>query len=375
MEQAILIYSPKFSTYQLSPTHPLKPERLARTFDLIEAYGMLDQPECDWREPEEATEEQLLLIHSPQYLKVVRACGQGLQPPDAYRFGLGTSDNPIFKGMYQASALCAGGSILAADLVASGKAKAAFNIGGGLHHAHPDQASGFCIFNDPAIAIAHLLRQSGNGCKIAYIDIDAHHGDGVQEAFYDRSEVLTISVHQSGRFLFPGTGEVTEMGVGEGEGYSVNLPLAPFTDDETYLWAFQEVVPPLIEAFSPDFVVSQLGADAHYSDPLTNLSLTTRGYIQAVAMIGDLAPGWVAVGGGGYNLDVVPRAWTLAYALMADQSLPNELPADQTAYYEEPSLHDPEGAGGNVTSVNGMRSFAEASVEEIKRVIFPYHGL
>jgi acetoin utilization protein AcuC len=373
MPPAVLVYSPRYVTYRLSPSHPFTPERLIRTFDLIEAYGLLARPECAWREPEPATEEQLLRVHDAEYMEVVRACGVGEHRPDALAYGLGTSDNPTFPNMFEATALCVGGSVLAADLVATGEANVAFNVGGGLHHAHRRRAAGFCIFNDAAVAIAQLLAVHG-AKRVAYLDIDAHHGDGVQEAFYDRPEVLTISLHESGRFLFPGTGDVDEMGEGDGVGYSVNVPLAPWTDDDTYRWTFEEVVPPLIQAYQPDYLVAGLGADGHAADPLTHLGLTVTGWNQIVAEISRLAPRWIALGGGGYDLDTVPRAWTLAYAVMAGLTLPEEIPASQRARYESPALH----YDANEVSPDARaaaRTFAEAVVAEVKRVIFPHHGL
>ena len=215
-----------------------------------------------------------------------------------------------------------------------------FNFSGGLHHAHASQASGFCIFNDVAVAIHWLVRQ---GARVAYVDIDAHHGDGVQEAFYDSDRVLTLSLHQDGRTLFPGTGFVTETGRGAGNGYSVNVPLPPQTDDETYLWAFDQIVPPLVRRFDPDVLVSQLGVDTHHDDPLAHLALTTRGHQALFEAFSALAPArWLACGGGGYNLDVVPRSWTLAFGVLSGQTFPDELPASYREQYGGHWLHDRE---------------------------------
>jgi acetoin utilization protein AcuC len=291
-----------------------------------------------------------------------------------WRYGLDTIDNPVFPDMYEASRVYVGATLRAADLVANGEADAAFNIAGGLHHAHHDRAAGFCVFNDPAIAIARLLADHGDGRRIAYIDIDAHHGDGVQEAFYSRSDVLTISLHESGRYLFPGTGFVEDLGEGEGQGYSVNVPLSPFTGDETYLWAFDQVVTPLVERFRPDFIVAQLGVDTHYRDPLTHFELTTQGHFGLVERILALPGRLIAVGGGGYEVEVVARSWTLAYGLMAGLALPDQIPASVASEYSESTLHDPEGAAPN-TRPDDARRFAESVVEAIKETVFPYHGL
>ena len=377
MKQATLVYSPKFSTYRLSEGHPLRPERLELTFDLLQAYGAVPSPGINWDEPAVPDRRELLKIHTKEYVDIVRALGNGKTIDAPWHYGLDTPDNPVFPGMYEASALCVGGSLLAADLVMDGKAKAAFNIGGGLHHAHRARAAGFCVFNDPAIAIVHLLERSGGDAKVAYIDIDAHHGDGVQEAFYDSNRVLTISVHETGRYLFPGTGQVEETGIKDAVGYSVNVPLAPYTDDETYLWAFAEVVPPLVAAFAPDFVVSQLGADTHYRDPLTHLALTTGGYTEVVKGIKALPGKWIAVGGGGYDLQVVPRAWTLAFAVMAELDLPDEIPSAVAGQYADSGgrLRDSETPQPGPELAAGVKAAAKRTVEQVKRLIFPRHGL
>jgi acetoin utilization protein AcuC len=240
--------------------------------------------------------------------------------------------------MYESSGLKVGGGIVGARMLMEGTCDVAFNFSGGLHHAHPAQASGFCIFNDAAVAIHWLVRQ---GARVAYVDIDAHHGDGVQDAFYDSDRVLTLSVHQSGHTLFPGTGFVGDTGHGAGEGYSVNVPLPPHIEDEDYLWAFQQIVPPLVRRFEPDVLVSQLGVDTHYDDPLTHIALTTHGHQALFQVLADLAPArWLACGGGGYNLDVVPRSWTLAFGVMSGQTFPDELPEAYRAQYGGRWLHD-----------------------------------
>jgi len=377
MHKATLIYSPTFATYSMGESHPLRPERLDLTFKLLQAYGVFGSSGMNWREPEVADRPLLLKIHSKEYVDVTRALGEGKSISEPWRYGFGTLDNPVFPGMYEASALCVGGSVLAADLVMQGKSEVAFNIGGGLHHAHRNRAAGFCVFNDPAIAITHILERSGGDARVAYIDIDAHHGDGVQEAFYDSNRVLTISVHETGRYLFPGTGSVEETGIKDGVGYSVNVPLSPYTDDETYLWAFREVVPPLIHAFKPHFVLSQLGADTHYRDPLTHLALSTAGYTEAVKTIKALGAKWIACGGGGYDLQVVPRAWTLAFALMADLDLPDEIPAPVAGRYSDTKgrLRDQERSQPGPELLAGVRATAERAVEQVKRLIFPRHGL
>ncbi len=379
MRQVAFIYGPRFKEYDLGPSHPMRPARVERTYELIRACHLLEGENVLFSSPPVAEESRIALIHSPEYMEAVRSPDEGRPMPTPAEFGFGTSDNPIIRGMYDASALVAGASIQAADLVADGKVSAAFNPAGGLHHAHRARAAGFCVFNDVAIAIAHLRERCGDGVKIAYVDIDAHHGDGVQEAFYDCRDVLTISVHEWGRYLFPGTGYPEDLGEGEGEGFSVNLPLAPYTTDEVYLWAFREAVIPLLEAFEPDFVVSQLGADTHFRDPLTHMNLTTHGFAAVVDEIAARAPRWIATGGGGYDLTVVPRAWTLAFARMAEVEPPELIPESQAHLYrssnDPPRLHDDEAPAVSEKKISAARHFAEEMVGELRGRVFPYHGL
>jgi len=400
MRTAALVYSPRFKDYDFGPSHPMKPVRVARAYDLIRACSILENEHVSIARPSAADEDTVALVHSREYIDAVRAPSEGRSPKRPYAFGLGTIDNPITEGLYEATALITGASVLAADLVFDGTASVAFNPAGGLHHAHHAQAAGFCVFNDPAIAIAHLLHRAGDGVKVAYLDIDAHHGDGVQEAFYSRRDVLTISVHESGRYLFPGTGEIGEVGEGEGEGFSVNLPLLPYTEDETYLEAFREAIIPILEAFAPDFIVTQLGVDTHFEDPLTHMCLTTRGYMSIIEEIAGRFPRWVAVGGGGYHITVVPRAWTLAFARMAEVTPPERIPESQAKRYrfensntseaqrkpksrnpadpekkELPFLHDQVKPEIDPIWAEAARRFGAQSVREVKERVFPYHGL
>lgn len=246
-------YSERFSEYDFGPHHPMRPIRLALAYRLMEDYGLFEGEDVRVVEPPLAGEEDLLSVHHPDYLEAVRS-----EKPDPF-FGLGTDDNPVFRGIYDASRLVAGGSIDAARRIVE-EDSSAINFAGGLHHAMPGRASGFCIFNDPALAIRVLRRRFD---RVLYIDIDAHHGDGVQAIFYRDPAVLTISIHESGRYLFPGTGFVEEVGEGPGLGRSVNVPLFPCSSDREYERAFEAIVPRLFEKFRPEAVVAQLGADAH----------------------------------------------------------------------------------------------------------------
>jgi acetoin utilization protein AcuC len=326
--KAAFVYSDDFARFSYGSDHPLKPVRLRLTYELIRACGLLGDPDPRLIEPAPAGIEDLLTFHTRDYLDVLQAANSGEYREGAEAYGLGYGDNPVFPGMFDWSRLVAGASLKAADLVDSGEASIAFNIAGGLHHALASRASGFCYINDPVLAIRRLVSR---GRRVAYIDIDAHHGDGVQEAFYDTDRVLTISLHETGAMLFPGSGFEQETGEGAGSGYSVNVPLPPEADDEIFVQAFTEVVPPLVERFRPDIVVSQLGVDTFVSDPLAHLNVTTNGFCTMVAMIKSLAPKWVALGGGGYDLSNVARAWTLAWAIMNDTDAPEEIPA---AYLE-----------------------------------------
>ncbi len=317
------IYSDDFAKYDYGVGHPLKPFRLKLTYELAKAYGLLSLSDTILVEARPAEEEDLLLYHTRDYIEFLKAANGGIEIPEEERYGLGRGDNPIFEGVFGWSRLVTGASLQAAELIESGEVRIAFNISGGLHHALASRASGFCYINDPVIVISSLLKK---GRRVAYIDIDAHHGDGVQEAFYHTDKVLTISLHESGNYLFPGTGFEGETGEGEGRGYSVNIPMPPSSDDELFVYAFNEVVPPLIERFRPDIVVGQLGVDSFLTDPLAHLNYTTNGFCEVVKKMKELSPKWIALGGGGYEITNVARAWTLAWAIMNDVELPDVLP-------------------------------------------------
>lgn len=318
------VYSDRFGAYYYGIDHPMKPVRLRLTYELMEEMGLTNLPSSKRVEARPAAESDLLLFHTPEYVKVLREANTGIIPMNGSQHGLGYSDNPVFKGVYEWSALCAGASLQAAEIVAEGKADIAFNIAGGLHHAMPNRASGFCYINDAAVAIKYLVSL---GKRVAYIDIDAHHGDGVEFAFYDTDRVLTISMHESGQWLFPGTGSVTDIGINAGKGFSVNMPMPPSTGDELFLKVFDEVVPAFLDEFQPDIIVTQLGVDSFETDPITHLSLTTNSFEKMIERFQSFGIPWVALGGGGYDLSNVARAWTLAWAIMNGVNAPNIIPA------------------------------------------------
>jgi acetoin utilization protein AcuC len=317
--------------YDHGPQHPLRPERVQLTWDLIEATGMAAAPNVRRLGCRTASEDELLLVHTPEYIVATRRAGDG--DGDAgflRRFGYGPGDNPVFPRMHEAASLVVGATLSAAEAILDGGVAHAFNAAGGLHHAMPSRASGFCVYDDPAVGIAWLLERGAE--RIAYVDVDVHHGDGPQAIFYDDPRVLTISIHESGAYLFPGTGFVEERGAGAAEGTKVNVPLEPSTGDDPWLEAFREIVPPLVRAWRPDVLVTQLGCDTHHTDPLAHLRLTTRAYREAAAILHELAHEaaggrWLATGGGGYQwARVVPRAWTLYFAEMAEVELADHLP-------------------------------------------------
>ena len=371
-QRAAFVYAPVLSEHVLSDQHPLKPVRLRYTYELLESYGAFDSPGADLVKPRLATEEEVLRFHSRDYVKAVRSVSRGETSVNRAGFGLGPGDNPTYEGMYEAAAWSSGASMRGAELLLSGEYDAALSISGGLHHAMPGYASGFCVFNDPVLAIKELVLQ---GMKVAYVDIDCHHGDGVQHAFYETDAVLTISVHESGAFIFPGTGFTEEAGAGRGRGYSVNLPLYPYTTDEIYLRAFREVVPPLLEAFKPDVLVSQLGIDSHFRDPITHLALTVQGFREAVSELSQVPAKWLGLGGGGYDLQAVARGWTAAYGVMSGQKLPNDIPASYRDRHGVSTLGDAEEAPVTEAVRSDARTFAEKSVQAVQRLIFPTHGL
>lgn len=341
MRQAVFLSSPQVWQVGHGPSHPLKPERLQRTHMLLSEYGAFESPNVNVIAPRPATQEELKLFHSADYIRAVRSLSRGDTSVRAWNYGFGPGDNPVFQGMYDSEGLKVGSAIQAAELLVNGKCQVAFSYSGGLHHGGPDFASGFCVFNDAAVAINWLLMHD---LRVAYIDIDVHHGDGVQNAFYTSDRALTISLHQDGRTLFPGTGFINEIGVGKGKGFSVNVPLPPNTDGEAYLNAFDQIVPALVERFSPDIIVTQLGVDTHWRDPLANLALTTQDHFALFQRLSALASHWLALGGGGYAIDVVPRSWALAFGMMAQLPLPESLPPNYQEIYGGDQLHDSEEA-------------------------------
>ena len=377
--QPLLVFGPRSLTYDFGPSHPLTPLRFGPSIDLLGELGA--QPGL---EPEPASDDELSLCHTARYIETVRRLSEdGNEMWGAPDAGIGPGDDPPFPGMHEAAAAVAGGSLRAIEAILRGDVSHAFHPGGGLHHAMPARASGFCIYNDPALAIA-MARQAG--LRVLYIDLDVHHGDGVQVIHAADPGVLTVSFHESGRHLFPGTGAVSEVGEGTAAGSIVNVPLEPETGEGAWLAAVEMLVPELASAFGPDIVVSQHGCDTHASDPLAHLNVTTTAMGAAARLVDAVAHRWaggrwLATGGGGYGVyRVVPRAWSLVWLAGAHREAPDRLPeswrnrwAETAARYGDRSLpeafDDPPNAG--LTFDPGQRD-AEArslAVAELARMI------
>ncbi len=380
--KSALLYHDDFLKYDFGGEHALREVRIRLARDLIAAYGLLKPSVAETLTPTPADEEALRRIHTADYLATVR--NLSIHPKGvSYEHGLGTADNPVFEGMYEAAALHAGATLRACEEVASGTYGRAMSLGGGFHHAMADRASGFCIFNDLAVGIQALLAKHGVK-RVLYVDVDAHHADGVQAAFYEDPRVLTISLHEDGHYLFPGSGFADEIGAGPGKGYCVNVPLPPYTRDVSYLYAFQEIVPPLAREYKPEVIVSQLGADGHHLDPLTHFMLTTETYEAVGRILDDLSKElcggrWIATGGGGYEITAVPRVWTVLFSEMVGVELEDALPIDWLkecnrvvgSVPAEKSLRDHEHAEEEAH----VPRAAKRTVEELRRTVFPLHGI
>ncbi len=333
---ACVVFDPTLTDYDFGSSHPMSPIRVDLTVLLARELGVLAGPDggpglATVRAPM-ASDELVATVHDPAYMDAVR-----LVSKDPHRMieerGLGTADNPTFEGMHEASAHVVGATVEAARRVWTGEVKHAANISGGLHHAMPDKASGFCVYNDVAVGIRWLLDHGAE--RVAYVDVDVHHGDGVEKVFYDDPRVLTISLHETGQMLFPGTGFPTDTGGPGAEGSAANVALPPGTADAGWLRAFHAVVPPLLRSFAPDVLVTQHGCDSHLEDPLAHLMLTVDGQRAAYLALHELAHEvcdgrWVVTGGGGYAIvDVVPRSWTHLLAIVGGAPLDPETSTPQ----------------------------------------------
>ena len=330
-ETLLVAWDEKMMGYDFGPGHPMSPVRLDLTMELARSLGVLDAPGVSVTSPQPATDAELELIHDRAYIAAVKLAGSADPDASILEFGLGTADDPVFTGMHEIAALIAGGTLAAARAVWTGTASHAASMAGGLHHAMAAAASGFCVYNDPALAIAWLLDAGAD--RVAYVDIDVHHADGVQAAYYHDPRVLTISLHESPDTLFPGTGRPADTGGPGAQGAAVNVALPAGTRDAGWLRAFHAVVPPLLHAFRPQVLVTQHGADTHWSDPLANLQITIDAQHAAATALHQLAHAttaagrWILTGGGVYQpVTVVPRTWTRLLAEAAHEPLSPETP-------------------------------------------------
>jgi len=344
-----VIYHPEYSKYNLVENHPFSPVRIQMVLDLLAELGI----EINYIQPQKLKPDDLIEIHDKEYIQIVEAISRGEDVPDIETYGLGTQDNPVVKGMAEGARLQAGGTVLGARLLIDGKANKVMQMGGGFHHAHYNFAAGFCIYNDLALAINEMIK---NDWHIAYLDLDVHHGDGVQELFYADGRVMTISVHESGEYIFPGTGWQHELGKGMGRSLKLNLPLEPFTEGDSYLEVLDNVVQPALQWFRPDALVVQAGADTHFSDPLADMMLTTQDFEKIYNKVIDFAnkftKGRILVTlGGGYSLFATARIWTLLYLILNSIDIPDKLPEKWLQRWQssinkkDPALfHDPNPA-------------------------------
>ncbi len=375
MPRAAFVYTNAYADYHLSDTHPLQQKRLLMVHRRLETLGAF-QPPSHLIAPTPAIEADLLRVHSPEYLQALRRLSRGEPVPGKKEFGFGNLDNPPFPGMWEATLLYAGGSLDCARLVMHEGFEAAFNVSGGLHHAQRDRAAGFCTVADVAL-VAYYLLDSG-AKRVACVDIDAHHGDGTQTFFYDDPRVLTLSIHETPETLYPRvTGFAEEIGESAGIGFNANLPLAPGSGDAVYAEAFSAAFLPLLTAFDPEYILLQVGADAHFADPLTHLGLTSRGWLSLAQSVIALGKPVVALGGGGYNLDTVVRLWTLLYGTLSGQTFPDTLldtagpsDAERDAVFQEIYAK----RRGTTRGVS-IEDYARRSVEIVRKAIFPKHGL
>ncbi|HYE57539.1 MAG TPA: acetoin utilization protein AcuC [Rhodothermales bacterium] len=320
-----VLYHDAYLTYDFGPGHPFSPLRQRLLVSALEALGVARQ---GFVAPPMASRVDVLGVHDADFVEAIERASGGEQWAGMESYGLGTGDVPAFAGMDEATRVLVGGTLEGARRIAHAGARRVLTLGGGLHHAHRGYASGFCVYNDHGVAIRHLRAA---GLRVAYVDVDVHHGDGVQALFYDDPDVLTVSLHETGRTLFPGTGGIEEMGRGPGRGAALNVPLLPGTADESYLDCFERTVPHALAWFRPDVLVVEAGADAHRFDPLAHLALSSHAFEtlfrRLVALADEHCGGRMLVTlGGGYHLDSAPRVWTLLYHVLAGKELLERMP-------------------------------------------------
>ncbi|MCK4761999.1 MAG: acetoin utilization protein AcuC [Candidatus Aminicenantes bacterium] len=372
--KAVFLYSPEWDEVKYPQDCPFDTGRAGKTRNTIRSMGLLGGSRNKEIEPVIATRAELEKFHDPAYLDAIKNAEKGELPPEAFAMGIGTPDCPVFRGMYDYFSLASGASLTGARLILSGEANVAFNPAGGFHHAGPGSASGFCFINDVVLAAVEL---SAAGKRVLFLDLDVHHGDGVEKAFYERNDVLTISMHESGKTLFPGTGAEADTGSGAGKGYAVNIPLPVGTYDAAYERAFRRGALPLIFKFNPDVIILELGMDALSGDPLAHLNLTNNAYVGIIKEILKLEKPILATGGGGYNVEATVRGWALVWSILCGED-DHDMGIGMGGVFLETS----EWLGGLRDRVlitdAGIRDTVDAEIERVIRVIednvFPIHG-
>jgi len=373
--RAAFIHSADLEKYSYPPDCPFDSQRAGRTYQILSSMNLLAGPELSVQAPRPAARDVLEKFHLPPYLDALRRAADGDLGVDGLYMALGTPDCPVFEGMYDYAVLACGATLTGADLILRGKADVAFNPSGGYHHAGPGNAAGFCYINDVVLGCMEL---ADRGKRVFYLDVDVHHGDGVQDAFYDRRDVMTLSFHESGRTLFPGTGFEDEIGVGDGEGFCANVPLPPETYDEAYLKAFREVALPLIGAFGPDVIVLELGMDALAGDPLAHLKLTNNAYADLIGRVLEFGRPILATGGGGYHVQNTARGWALAWSVFRGGDEPHDVSAVGGVM-----LESTEWQGGlrdrmlvpSSSERAAVEHAVDKTVELVRKNVFGLHGL
>jgi len=375
--KTVFIHSEDLEKYPYPDTCPFNTSRAGRTRRTLASLGLLGgDGKCEVA-PKPAERSVLEKFHSKRYLDALEAAADGQITAESLFMGIGSPDCPVFAGMYDYAALACGATLTGARMILSGEAQNAFNPSGGFHHAGPEKAAGFCYINDVAIACT-VLAEAGK--RVLYLDVDVHHGDGVQNAFYDRRDVMTISFHESGRTLFPGTGFEDETGIGEGRGYCVNVPMPAGTHDRAYMWAFKAVAMPLIGAFKPDVIVLEMGVDTLSGDPLAHLQLTNNTCADIIHLVMSFGIPILMTGGGGYNVPNTARAWALAWSVLCGADAENEdahiglggVMLESTDWHG--GLRDRQLSFENSHSENVNRDI-ENTVTYIRKNVFPLHGL
>ena len=375
----IFVHGPELDAFPYPDSCPFKTCRAGEVYKTLDLMGLLTGADKVVFPPEKATDEDLLKFHTQPYLKALKRIDAGEYEMGMLVMQLGTGDCPAFEGVYRYAQWAAGATITGARQIIEDKASIVFNPSGGYHHAFDSMAGGFCYINDVVLGCMEL---AAAGKKVLFLDIDVHHCDGVQSAFYERADVMTISLHQDGRTLFPGTGFTDEIGAGDGKGYAVNLPMPPGTYDEVYLKAFHEVVLPLIREYGPDVIVLEAGADTLQGDPLAGLSLTNNVHVEVINNLLAFGKPILATGGGGYNVENTVRAWSLVWTALCGEQADHDLTAGMGGVM----LETTEWAGGAAglrdrvlvpsdTQKSEVDPIVEGVIQQVKELVFSIHGI